>query len=88
MLNIIASGVTYIFPGGRMLKLIKNGVNVTNSTNPLILAKNVTLTIVDCCAPRPVSLAFHCVAVSALIGTSIVTPNPVTIGSTIHIIVS
>lgn len=47
MLNLITAGVTYLFPGGRALKLVKNGINISNSTNPLILTKNITLTVVD-----------------------------------------
>ena len=86
MYQIIAGAATYLFPGGRTLKLIKNGVNITNSTNPLIITKNVTLTVVDCCAPPPVRLAFHCTAVVATIGASIVAPNPVTIGSAVHLV--
>jgi hypothetical protein len=86
MYQIIAGAVTYLFPGGRTLKLIKNGVNITNSTNPLIITKNITLTVIDCCAPPPVRLAFHCSAVVATIGASIVAPNPVTIGSAVHLI--
>lgn len=50
-----------MFPGGRALKLIKNSVNITNSTNPLTLTKNITLTVLDCCAPPPVRLVAHCV---------------------------
>lgn len=43
MLNLIVTGATYLFPGGRRaLKLVKDGINVTNSTNPLILTKNIT----------------------------------------------
>lgn len=30
MLNLIATGATYLFPGGRALKLVKDGINVTN----------------------------------------------------------
>ena len=75
-----------MFPGGRALKLVKNGVNITNSTNPFTLTKNITLTIVDCCAPPPLRLAAHYVAAGALITASIVSPNPVTIGSSIHLI--
>ena len=37
MLNLIVAGATYLFPCGRALKLVKGGINVTNSTNPLIL---------------------------------------------------
>ena len=86
MLNLIASGATYLFPGGRALKLIKNGVDITNSTNPLIVTKNITLTVLDCCAPPPVRLAAHCVGAGAVIVASMVSPNPVTIGSTIHLV--
>ena len=31
MLNLIATGSTYLFPGGRALKLVKDGINFTNS---------------------------------------------------------
>ena len=90
VLQLIATGITagaiYLFPGGRALKLVNNGVNITNSTNPLILSKNITLTVVDCCASPPYRLIFHCLSAGALIGASIVAPNPVTIGSGIHVI--
>jgi hypothetical protein len=86
MWDLIITGGTYLFPGGRSLKLIKTGVNVTNSTNPLSLTKNITLTVIDCCTPPPVRLAAHCVAAVAVIGASIASPNPVTIGSAVHII--
>jgi len=86
MLDLITSGATLLFPAGRVLKLVKNGVGITNSTNPLVLTKNITLTVLDCCAPPPVRLAAHCVAVVTLIGVSITAPNPVTIGSSVHIV--
>jgi len=41
MLNLIVAGASYLFPGGRALKLVKDGINVTNSTNPLILTKTL-----------------------------------------------
>ena len=65
MLGFFTESLTYLFPGGRTLKLIKNGVSITNSSNPVVLAKNITLTVVDCCAPPPLRLAAHCVAASA-----------------------
>jgi len=86
MLNLISAGANYLFPCGRALKLVKNGINVTNSTNPLTLTKNITLTVVDCCTPPPVRLAVHCVAAGSLIAASAVSPNPVTIGSAIHVV--
>ena len=84
--GLIATGATYLFPGGRALKLVKNGVNCTTSTNPLVLAKNITLTVLDCCAPPPVRLAAHCIGASAVISASVSAPNPVTIGSAIHLV--
>lgn len=86
MFQFISGIGTYLFPGGRALKLVKSGVNITNSTNPLVLTKNITITVIDCCAPPPIRLAFHCTAVVATIGASIVSPNPVTIGSAIHLV--
>ena len=86
MLNLITESLTYMFPGGRALKLIKNGVNITNSTNPLILTKNITLTVIDCCTPPPVRLAAHCIGAGAVIAASIASLNPVTIGSAIHLV--
>jgi hypothetical protein len=83
---MLADYLTYMFPGGRALKLIKTGINITNSTNPIMLTKNITLTILDCCAPPPVRLIAHCVSAGALIGASIAAPNPVTIGSSIHML--
>jgi len=80
MWNLIATGTTYLFPGGRALKLIKNGVNIPNSTNPLSLTKNITLTVIDCCTPPPIRLAAHCIA------ASVVSPNPITIGSAVHLV--
>ena len=85
MLNLIAAGTSYLFIGGRVLKLVKNGINVTNSTNPLIFTKNIALMVVDCCTPPPVRLAAHCIAAGSLIAASAVSPNPMTIGSTIHV---
>ena len=84
--GLIATGATFLFPAGRALKLVKNGVNITNSTNPVILAKNITLTVLDCCAPPPVRLAAHCIGAVAVIAASVAAPNPVTVGSAIHLV--
>jgi hypothetical protein len=84
--HLITIGATYLFPGGRALKLFKNGVNLTNSTNPLMVTKNITLSVLDCCAPPPVRLVAHCIGAGAVIAASVASPNPVTIGSAIHLI--
>ena len=86
MLNLITKSASYLFPGGRALKLIQNGINVTSSTNPLMITKNITLAVVDCCTPPPVRLAGHCLSAGSLIIVSVVSPNPVTIGSAIHLV--
>lgn len=72
----------------RAVKLIKAGANITESSNPILLAKNVTLTVVDCCYPLPLSLklATNCISVCSLIGYSIAAPNPFTIRLAIHMI--
>ena len=86
MWNLVSTGLTYMFPGGRTLKLVRNGVNITNSSNPLVLAKNITLTVADCCLPPPARLVAHCVGAGAIIAASVASPNPVTIGSAIHLV--
>lgn len=86
MLNLIAAGATYLFPGGRALKLVKNGINIINSTNMLILTKNITLIIIDYCIIFLVKLAAHCVAAGLLIVALVVSSNLVTIGSAIHVV--
>jgi hypothetical protein len=83
---LTSSLLEYMFPYGRAMKLIRSGVNITNSTNPLGLAKNITFTIVDCCAPPTVKLAVHCVAAVGLVGVSIASPSPVTVGSLLHVL--
>lgn len=86
MWEIFANGLTYVFPGGRALKLITTGVKITNSSNPLLLTKNITLTVIDCCTPPPVRLAAHCIGAGAVIAASVASPNPVTLGWTLHLI--
>ena len=84
--DLVSTGVSCIFPAGRAVKLVKDGVNITNSANPLILAKNITLTVLDCCAPPPIRLAAHCIAAGVLTLSTLTSPNPVTAGGAIHAI--
>jgi len=53
-------------------------------TNPITIAANLTLTIIECCAPPPVRLAATCVAFAASAASSAVAPNPVSVGATLH----
>ncbi len=68
------------------MKLITNSVNFTNSSNPLVLTKNITLVVIGCCCLPPIRLAAHCIKAAATVGASVLSPNPVTIGSAIHLV--
>jgi len=63
------------------------GVKVTNSTNVISIAKNSTLTVIDCCAPPPLRLTAHCIAAGPTLIASVVTPNPLTVGAAAHLVV-
>ena len=52
-----------IFPVLRVVKLVRQGANITNSTNPIMIIGNITLTVLDCYAPPPVRLAATCTAI-------------------------
>jgi len=78
--------LTYLFLCGRALKLIRNGDSITNSSNPLILTKNMTLTVIDCCTPPPVRLVAHCIAAVAVIVAFVTSPNPIIVGSAINLV--
>ena len=83
---MLATCFSYFFPSGRLVKLVKNGVNITNSTSPLQVSKSITLTVLDCCVPPPLRLAAHCLGATTVIVASVVSPNPITIGSAIHLV--
>ena len=79
--KVVGKVATHAFPVGRILKLTQAGIRVTNSTSPLGIAKNVSLTIIDCCCPAPVRLAAHCVGLAGLGISFAVAPSPVLGGS-------
>ena len=86
MFDLLVGGLNYVFLGGRVLKLVKNRVDITNSTNPAILIININITVIDCCALPPVRLIAYCLGTSAIIVTFISSPSLVTIGSAIHLV--
>ena len=86
LINLIVTGASYIFPGGRTLKLVKNGINITNSTNLLTLTTNVTLAILDCYTPPPVRLTAYCLAAGLLLVATALYPNSIMIGLTINVV--
>lgn len=59
MLALITESIGYMFPGSRALNLIKKGLRIINSSNLLILTKNIILTVIDCCTPLPIRLAVY-----------------------------
>ena len=65
MWNII---VSMMFFSGRVIRLVKSGVTIAESTNPILLTKNIILTVIDSCCPPLVRLTADCVSVGALIG--------------------
>lgn len=84
MFSLLLEGASYLFPVTRTIKLLNDGIEVTNSTNPIVLTKNISLLVIDCCMPPPVRLAAHCVAAGSLIAASVISPNPLTLGSAVH----
>ena len=88
---VLASKITgkivpSIFPFGQVVKLVRSGYKITNSTNPLTVTTNITLTVLECCAPPPLRLAVTCVAFTASLASSVMAPNPVSLGATVHFI--
>ena len=73
-----------IFPLGRIVKVVWSGYKVTNSTNPLTIGANINLTVLECCAPPPVRLAVTCVTFGAVLTSTLMAPNPVSLGATVH----
>ena len=84
MLEIFSLG-KILFPAGKTINLLKSAQNITNSTNPMRLAGNISVTIIDCCTPPPYRLAFHCLAQTSLIFMSISNPAPTVVGCTLAI---
>ena len=76
----------YVFPFFRIRKLVTRVLEISNSTNPILIAKNVTLTVVECCAPPQIRIMAQCIAAAATIAASVVSPNPFPIGSAIHLL--
>lgn len=72
------------FPFMRVVKLVKHGVKITNSTNPITVVGNVTLTVIDCCAPPLLRLAATCAAFVASAASATVAPNPISVGAAVH----
>jgi len=73
-----------LFPLGRVVKVVRSGYKVTNSANPLMIGANITLTVLECCAPPPVRLAVACVTFGAALTSTLIAPNPVSLGAVVH----
>ena len=78
-----------MFPGSRAFSLVRNGIKITNSTDPISVAKNVTLTAVDCCFPvttASVRLIANCIALLGATASTAVAPNPTSVGTLLTIL--
>ena len=60
-----------MLPGGRALKLVKGGINITNSTNEFVLTRNIPLIMLAYSILLPVSLVFSYAGVVATVGYTI-----------------
>ena len=75
------------FPFSRTLKLVRQGVSITNSKNPVSIAGGQqSMTVIDCCPPLPLKFTLHCASAATLIVGSVAVPNPTTVGAAVHII--
>lgn len=67
MFQVFSGATIYLLPGGRTLKLVKDGKTIINSTNPFarmgLLTKNITFIMLVCSGLLQVSLIFSCVGV-------------------------
>jgi hypothetical protein len=75
---------TLFFPCGRIIKVLRSGYKVTNATNPFTVGANITLPVVDCCAPPPLKLAVSCTTFFVLLASTLMAPTPVGVGATVH----
>jgi len=86
-LDVVSKVGPSIFPLGRVVKVVRYG----SKSNSITVAVNITLTviiklklIIECCSPPPVRLAATCVAFGGSLVSTIVSPNPVSLGATVH----
>lgn len=86
MLPIIDAVIPYMFPVFRAKSLFDKATVITNSTNPVVLAKNITLTVVDLCCPPQLKVAARCVALGAFLISTATCPTPLNTGVVLHMI--
>ena len=55
---------------------LAHGSELANSTNPLVIAKNVTLTVAEVCLPPQVKYPVRCTVFLAMCGYSLWSPEP------------
>ena len=86
--TVTRSVVSILFPTARGFKLFKFVSIALESTDPVVVIKNVTLTVVTCCTaiPATVAIAANCIGAGSVLVASATTPNPITIGAFLHLI--
>ena len=75
-----------VFPAIRTTQLFYKTGRIMNSTNPVSLATNITLTVVECCSPPLLRLTSQCLSIVTLVGASWAFSNPTTIDWTVSLL--
>lgn len=77
----------YLFPAGRLVKLSKTVIKNSESSDPIVMAKNLTMTVLDCCSSNSgLKIAIKCTSGITLFSTLIVSPNPITFGACLNML--
>ena len=88
IMKVVANNISLnIFPLGRVVKIVRSSYNITNSTNLVVIMANISLTVIEYCAPPPIILAIACVAFGGSLLSTIVTLNLVSQGANVYFMV-
>ena len=74
------------FPAIPTSQLFYKSGKLVNSTNPVSLATNITLRVVECCCPPLLRLTSQCLSIVTLVGASWAFSNPTTIDWTVSLL--
>lgn len=84
--SLIAKDTTCLFRGRRTRKLVKNGVNITNTKPLLTLINTIISTIINYCAPPSRHWELYYTITIVTIGALVISSTTVTISSTVYLI--
>ena len=80
--------ISILFLTVRGFKLFKFVSSSLEFTDPVVVIKNVTLTVVSCCTPiaPTVTIAANWIGAGSVLVAAATTPSPITIGAFLHLI--